>query len=49
MQLLTITRFGSAVNSVMALPGVVDDALAEQGEAGPAVHLPFDHLVSYLE
>jgi hypothetical protein len=26
------------------LPGVEDDAFAEQVEAGPAVHLPFDHL-----
>jgi hypothetical protein len=41
-----ITLFGSAANSVMPLPRVVDDALAQQGEAGPPVYLPFDHLKS---
>ncbi len=30
-------------------PGVEDDAFAQEGKAGAAVHLAFDHLVSYVE
>ena len=32
------------MNSVVVLPGVEDDAFAEQGESGAAVHLAFEHL-----
>ena len=39
-----ITLFGSGANSVIRLSGVEDDAFAEQGEAGAAVHLAFEHL-----
>src|ERR1039457_7347894 len=35
---------GSGANSVNVLPGVKDDAFAQQVEAGAAVHLAFDHL-----
>jgi hypothetical protein len=46
---------GRSPNSALAripwwrLPGVKDDAFAEQAEGGAAIHLPFEHLVSYLE
>src|ERR1019366_3206254 len=41
---VTFTLFGSGANSVNVLPGVKDDAFAQQVEACAAVHLAFDHL-----
>ncbi len=36
------TVMGSGANSVISLPRVMDDALGEQVEDGPAVHLPLE-------
>ena len=41
---MAVTLMGSGANSVIVLPGVEDDAFAEQGESGAAVHLAFEHL-----
>ena len=41
-----IRKIGSAASFVMRLRRVHDDVFAEQVEAGAAVHLALDHLLS---